>query len=76
MDSVILQLPLAMMLYGLALALFLFDRTHKATNGIITLISTAVAVVGTVYALLMGAPLTECATVLMVFMLLNMGVKE
>ena len=76
MESMILQLPLAMMLYGLALALFLFDRTHKATNGLLTIVSTAAAVVATVYALLMGTALTECATVLMIFMLLNMGVKE
>lgn len=76
MESMILQLPLAMILYGIALMLCLFDRTHKATGGAFTLLSTAVAVVGTVYALLMGTPLTECATMLMVFMLLNMGVKE
>ena len=76
MDSVILTLPLAMMLYGAALMLCLFDRTRKATGGWFTLLSTAVAVVSTVYSLLMGAPLTECATVLMIFMLLNMGVKE
>jgi len=76
MESVILQTPLAMVLYGIALALCLFDRHYKASNGILTLISTALAVVSTVYALLIGAPLTECATVLMVFMLANMGVKE
>ena len=64
------------MLYGIALALCLFDRHYKATGGIATLISTALAVGATVYALLMGTPLVECATVLMIFMLANMGVKE
>ena len=76
MDSVILQTPIALLLYGVALALCLFDRHYKASHGVLTLVSTAVAVGATVYALLMGAPLTECATVLMGFMLLNMGVKE
>ena len=76
MDSVILQTPLALVLYGIALALCLFDRHYKATGGVATLVSTALAVVATVYALLMGAPLTECATVLMIFMLATMGVKE
>ena len=75
-ESVILQLPVALVLYGIALALCLFDRHYKATNGILTLISTAAAVGATAYALVMGAALTECATVLMVFLLLNMGVKE
>lgn len=76
MNSVILQTPIALLLYGVALALCLFDRHYKASNGVLTLVSTAVAVVATVYALLMGAALVECATVLMGFMLLNMGVKE
>ena len=76
MDSVILQIPLALVLYGIALALCLFDRHYKATGGIATLISTALAVGATVYALLMGTPLVECATVLMIFMLAKMGVKE
>lgn len=76
MESVILQTPLAMLLYGVALALCLFDRYYKASHGVLTLISTALAMGATVYALLMGTPLTECATVLMAFLLLNMGVKE
>ncbi len=76
MESVILQTPLALVLYGIALALCLFDRHYKATGGVATLISTALAVAATVYALLMGTPLVECATMLMIFMLTNMGVKE
>ena len=75
-ESVILQTPLALVLFGIALALCLFDRHYKATNGVATLISTALAVGATVYAILMGASLVECATVLMVFLLANMGVTE
>lgn len=76
MESVILQTPLALLLYGIALGLCLFDRHYKATNGILTLVSTALAVGATVYAIIMGAALVECAVVLMVFLLLNMGVRE
>lgn len=76
MDSIILQLPLALALYGAALFLVLFDRAYRATKGIFTLLSTALAAVATAYSLLMGAALGECATVLLAFLLLNMGVKE
>lgn len=76
MDSVILSLPLALVLYGAALFFVLFDRAYKATRGVFTLISTALAAVATAYSLLMGATMWECATVLLVFLLLNMGVKE
>lgn len=75
-ESVILSLPVALLLYGIALFLCLFDRIYKATNGLFTLLSTAVAVGATAYALIMGATLWECCTVLLVFLLLNMGVKE
>lgn len=78
MESVILQQPLvlALVLYGAALFLVLFDRAYRATKGVFTLISTALAAIATAYSLLMGAALWECATVLLVFLLLNMGVKE
>ena len=75
-ESVILQLPLVLVVYGIALALCLFDRHYKATGGVVTMVSTAIAVGATVYAILMGATLVECAVVLMIFLLLNMGVKE
>lgn len=78
MESVILQQPLVMslVLYGIAIALLLFDRTYRATKGVFTLISTALAALATGYSLLMGASMWECVTVLLVFLLLNMGVKE
>ena len=78
MESVILQQPLvlSLILYGAALFLVLFDRAYRATKGVFTLISTALVAAATAYSLLMGAALGECATVLLVFLLLNMGVKE
>jgi hypothetical protein len=78
MESVILQQPLvvAILLYGAALFLLLFDRHYRATPGTLTLISTVLAAVATAYSLINGASMWECATVLLVFLLLNMGVKE
>lgn len=78
MESVILQQPLvvAIVLYGAALFLLLCDRFYRMTPGIFTLISTALAAVATAYSLINGASLWECATVLLVFLLLNMGVEE
>ncbi|MBQ8237709.1 MAG: hypothetical protein IJZ39_06155 [Oscillospiraceae bacterium] len=76
MESVILQSPLALILYGTALFLNLFDRYYKMTRGIMTLIATAVCVAATAYALVMGASMFECAVVLLCFLLLNMGVRE
>lgn len=78
MESVILQKPLvlALLLYGAALFLVLYDRTYRATKGVFTIVSTALVVVATAYSLIMGASMWECATVLLVFLLLNMEVKE
>lgn len=76
MESVILTSPLALCLYGLALFFNLFDRHYKATKGLLTLLSCGVCVLATAYAIVIGTSLWECATVLLVFLLLNMGVKE
>jgi len=78
MESIIFGQPLvmALLLYGIALALLLFDRTYRATKGLFTLISTGLTVLATAYSLLMGATMWECVTVLLIFLLLNMGVKE
>lgn len=78
MESVIFGQPLviSLLLYGIALALVLFDRSYRATKGLFTLISTALTVLATTYSLLMGTSMWECVTVLLGFLLLNMGVKE
>lgn len=76
MESVIFSSPLALFLYGIALFLNLFDRNYRMTKGFLTIISCAVCVGATAYAIVIGAPLWECATVLLAFLLLNMGVKE
>ena len=76
MDSVIFQSPLALFLYGAALFLNLFDRRYRTGRGYLTLAAAFLAVGATAYALVLGAGLRECVTVLLVFLLLNMEVKE
>ncbi|MBR2048776.1 MAG: hypothetical protein IJ960_09295 [Oscillospiraceae bacterium] len=76
MDSVILQSALAMFLYGAALFLNLFDRHYRASGGWMTVAAAVIAVGATAYALVIGAGLWECATVLLIFLLLNMEVRE
>lgn len=72
--SVILQLPLALLLYGAALFFCLFERRYRATRGVFFLLSAALALGASAYALIMGAGLWEAAAVLLAFLLLNMGV--
>ena len=76
MESVILSSPLAVFLYGIALFLNLFDRHYRMTKGWLTILSCAGCVGATAYAILIGAGLWECAAVLLIFLLLNMGVRE
>lgn len=76
MESVILSSPLAIFLYGIALFLNLFDLRYQKTKGLLSVISSAICIIATVYAIRIGTSLWECATVLLVFLLLNMGVKE
>ena len=76
MDSVIFSSPLVLILYGVGLFLNLFDRHYKASRGWMTLVAAFFAVGASAYALILGASLRECAGVLTVFLLLNMGVRE
>ncbi len=73
-ESVILQLPLALVLYGAALFFCLFERRYRDTRGIFFLLSAALALAASAYALIWGAGLWETAAVLLIFLLLNMGV--
>ena len=75
MESVILSSPLAVFLYGIALFCNLFDLRYRMTNGMLTILSCALCLGATAYAIVIGASLWECATALLVFLLLNMGVK-
>lgn len=70
----ILQLPLALLLYGTALFFCLFERRYRASRGVFFLLSAALALGASAYALIMGAGLWETAAVLLAFLLLDMGV--
>lgn len=74
-ESMILQLPLALLLYGCALFLCLFERRYQATRGVFFLLSAALALGASAYSLIWGAGLWETAAVLLVFLLLDMRVE-
>ena len=73
-ESVILDLPLALLLYGAALFFCLFERRYRATRGVFFLLSAALALGASAYALVRGAGLWETAAVLLIYLLLDMGV--
>lgn len=73
-DAVIPQLPMALLLYGAALFLCLFERRYRASRGVFLLASAALTLTASTYSLLMGAGLWETAAVLLIFLLLNLGV--
>ena len=75
-EGLILQVPTALVCYGLALFCNLFDRKYHASKGILTYLSAMLAVIGTAIALLRGVSLREAAALLLIFLLLNLGVKE
>ena len=70
-ESVILQSPLFLLIYGLALAVNLFGLMKKA--GFVWLILSALLVItASAFALLAGAGLYEIVTVLLIFLLINL----
>ncbi|MBR5110083.1 MAG: hypothetical protein IK099_07795 [Clostridia bacterium] len=75
-EGLILQVPAALVCYGLALFFNLFDRRFRASRGVMTYLSALLAVAGTAVALLRGVSLREAAALLLIFLLLNLGVKE
>ena len=73
-ESVILQLPMVLLLYGAALFFCLFERRYRATRGVFLLLSAALALGASAYALIGGAGLWETAAALLPFLVLNLGV--
>ena len=72
--SVILNSPIMLILYGIALALCLFD-IRKKTGFLLPFLSALIVVGTSAYALLSGAGLFETASVIAVFLLLNLPKK-
>ena len=73
-ESVILQLPMALLLYGAALFFCLFERRYRATGGLFLVGCGAGGGGARAYALIGGAGLWETAAALLPFLLLNLGV--
>ena len=71
-ESVILSTPLLWMLFGIALALCLFDKSSRSTKGILTAASAVVVVAACAIALILGARMEEVITVLLAFLLMGM----
>ena len=70
-ESVILGNPLLLVLYGLALAISVYDKWKP--TGIILPVLSALIVVGTsAYAILLGASLFETAAAVMVFLFVQL----
>ena len=75
-EWVVLSLPGAVCLYGLALFFCLFEKRYHATKGFFSFLSAALVLCGTACNLLGGAALRECTAILTVFLLLNMEVRK
>ena len=75
-EFLILQSPAALLLCGAALFLCLFDKASRASRGWLSLLSAVFALLGVGLDLLGGASLREAAVILIVFLLLNLEVRE
>ena len=74
-EWVIFQTPAALLLFGAALFCSLFERFTKATKGILTYVSAALALLAAGLVLLRGGSLWEGAALLLPFVLLHAEVK-
>ena len=73
MDNfVVFNHPLILVLYGIALALALFELFSKLTGYVLPIISFAIVVGASIYGLLVGAGLLEIAIYLVIFLLINL----
>ena len=71
-NLVILNTPLLLVLYGLALVLVLFELFSKLTGYVLPIIAFVIVVGTTIYALLLGAQLLEVAIFVTIFLLINL----
>ena len=71
-NLIIINSPLILVLYGIALALVLFELFTKLTGYVLPLIAFMIVIGTTIYSLLIGAQLFEVAIYVMIFLLLNL----
>lgn len=71
-ECIIFKEPILLILFGVALALCIYDKKYHASKGWFTIIES-VLVVGTLaYAILLGAVWSEIIIVLLLFLSLNL----
>lgn len=71
-ESVILNTPVLLLIFGAALGLNLFDRHYRASKGWMTILSGFLAIGGGGYSILLGAGMGEVITILLGFLCLNL----
>lgn len=71
-ESIILSTPLLWVIFGIALALCIYDKMTRDTGGMLTAASAVLAVIGCAVALILGAGTGEVIIMLLVFFLLGM----
>lgn len=74
MESVIFSSPLLLVLYGVAILMCIFDLIKRDSGYIFPMLSAAIFVGTTIYALLLGAGYAEISIVILVFLALNLSV--
>ena len=68
-----LDQPAALLLYGAALFLALYDRAHSRPRGLMTILAAAAALLAAGLAIVGGTGLWEAAALLMAFVLITLG---
>lgn len=71
-NIIIINSPLILVLYGIALALVLFELFTKLTGYVLPIIAFMIVIGTTIYSLLIGAQLFEVAIYVMIFLLINL----
>lgn len=76
-SSVIFNSPILLVLYGLALAIALFELVNRSTGFVLPIVSLAIVIGTSIYAILLGATLFEIAIIVLVFLLLSLiGIRR
>lgn len=72
MESVILSTPILWIGYAIALFLCLFEIFKRATGHVFSVLSLALVLGNTVYALILNASLYEVGIVILIFLAVNL----
>ena len=73
MESIILNSPLLLLLYGAAILMCIFDFIKRNLGYIFPMLSAVIFVGATIYALLLGAGYVEISNVILIFLALNLS---